>query len=53
VTALLGGPAATKANSLAQFLLGLPDEVGKAIQNANPNSLRWTTWSMFVRIAGR
>ncbi|MGA2329153.1 MAG: TonB-dependent receptor [Bryobacteraceae bacterium] len=49
VTALSGGAAANKANTLAQFLLGLPDEVGKAVQNANPNSLRWKTWSMYVR----
>ncbi len=49
VTALLGGPAANKTNSVAQFLLGLPDEVGKAVQNNNPNSLRWTTWSMYIR----
>jgi hypothetical protein len=51
VTALTGGggKAANKANSLAQFLLGLPDEVGKAVQNSNPNSLRWHTWSMYAR----
>jgi len=49
VTALLGGPAANKANSLAQFLLGLPNEVGKAVQNAIPNSLRWKTWSAYGR----
>ena len=51
VTALnaTGAPAANKANSLAQYLLGLPNEVGKAVQNANPNSLRWNTWSAYVR----
>ncbi|MBV9401897.1 MAG: carboxypeptidase regulatory-like domain-containing protein [Bryobacterales bacterium] len=49
VTALLGGPAGAKANSLADFLLGLPNEVGKAVQNSNPNSLRWRTWSWYVR----
>lgn len=51
VTALnaTGAPAATKANSLAQYLLGLPNEVGKAVQNANPNSLRWNTWSAYAR----
>ncbi|MGC9970627.1 MAG: TonB-dependent receptor [Bryobacteraceae bacterium] len=49
VTALSGAASANKANSLAQFLLGLPEEVGKAVQNANPNSLRWKTWSMYVR----
>lgn len=49
VTALRGGVAANKANSLAQFLLGLPDRVGKVIQNSNPNSLRFRTWSMYAR----
>jgi hypothetical protein len=50
VTALATlGAAANKANSLADFLLGLPAEVGKAVQNANPNSLRWKTWSAYVR----
>ncbi len=49
VTALNGGPAANKANSMAQFLLGLPDRVGKVVQNSNPNSLRFKTWSWYVR----
>jgi len=49
VTALLGGPAANQVNSAAQFLLGLPEEVGKAVQNSNPNSLRWKTWSLYIR----
>ena len=46
---LTGAPAANKANSLAQYLLGFPNEVGKAVQNANPNSLRWNTWSGYAR----
>jgi hypothetical protein len=49
MTALLGGVAANKINTLADFLLGLPTEVGKAVQNANPNSLRWQTWSWYIR----
>jgi hypothetical protein len=51
ITALnaTGAPAANKANSLAQYLLGVPNEVGKAVQNANPNSLRWNTWSAYGR----
>ncbi len=36
-------------NSYAQFLLGLPDQVGKAVQNENPNSLRWSQWALYVR----
>lgn len=51
VTALKGGAASTKDNSMAQFLLGLPDEVGKAVQVAVPNSLRWQTYSMYARDA--
>jgi hypothetical protein len=49
VTALYDGPSANKANSLAQFLLGFPDEAGKAVQNANPNSLRFRTWSFYIK----
>jgi hypothetical protein len=49
VTALSGGPAANKANTLAQFLLGLPDRVGRVSQLSNPNSLRWHTWSVYAR----
>jgi hypothetical protein len=49
VTALNGGPNANKANSLAQLLLGVPDRVGKVVQNSNPNSLRWKTWSAYAR----
>jgi len=49
VTALNGGPSANGANSVADYLLGLPTEVGKAVQNANPNSLRWKTWAMYIR----
>lgn len=49
VTALNGGPAVNKANSLAELLLGLPDRVGKVVQTSNPNSLRWKTWSAYAR----
>jgi len=49
VTALSGGPAANKANALAQYLLGIADRSGKVIQNSNPNSLRWHTWSAYAR----
>jgi Carboxypeptidase regulatory-like domain/TonB dependent receptor len=48
-TTITGGPAASPANSLAQFLLGFPNEVGKAVQNTNPNSLRWQTWAAYAR----
>ncbi|MBO0857029.1 MAG: TonB-dependent receptor [Chloracidobacterium sp.] len=49
VTALNGGATANKANSLADFLLGLPSEAGKAVQNANPNSIRFRTLSAYAR----
>ena len=49
VTALSGGPAASRVNAVAQYLLGLPDRSGKVIQNSTPNSLRWHTWSAYVR----
>jgi hypothetical protein len=53
VTALnkTGAAASTPTNSMAQFLLGLPDEVGRADQVANPNSLRWQTYSFYARDA--
>lgn len=46
---LAGAPAANKANVLAQYLLGFPNEVGKAVPNVNPNSLRWNTLSVYLR----
>jgi hypothetical protein len=51
VTALnaTGAPAANYVNSLAQFLLGLPDEVGKAVQNIDPIGIRWRTLSLYAR----
>jgi Carboxypeptidase regulatory-like domain/TonB dependent receptor len=36
-------------NSLAQFLLGLPERDGKVVQNINPNALRFTTWAGYAR----
>lgn len=53
LTALKGGAAVnangTPANSWAQFLLGDPSHVGKITQFQNPNSLRFSTWSMYAR----
>ncbi len=49
VTALSGGPAASRVNAVAQYLLGLSDRSGKVVQNSNPNALRWHTWSAYVR----
>jgi outer membrane receptor protein involved in Fe transport len=36
VTALSGGASPTSANSIAQFLLGLPDSLGKSYQYEDP-----------------
>jgi len=61
ITALKGGPAninsdpagatlpASPANSWAQFLLGYPSETGKVTQFTDPNSLRFSTWSLYAR----
>lgn len=51
VTALnaSGAPAPNYVNSLSDFLLGLPDRVGIAIQNVDPNSLRWRSWAGYAR----
>jgi len=51
VTALnaTGAPAANFVNSLADFLLGFPYESGIAIQNINPNSLRWRSFAWYAR----
>lgn len=42
-------PGAAQYNSFADFLLGLPDEVGKATQNLNPIALRWSQWGWYGR----
>ena len=42
-------PTDSQFNSFAAFLLGLPDDVGKAVQNANTIALRWSTWAWYVR----
>jgi Carboxypeptidase regulatory-like domain/TonB dependent receptor len=49
VTSLNGGAAANRANSLADFLLGLSSRSGKSVQNSIPNSLRFRTWSAYAR----
>lgn len=48
-TELAGQPTNAQFNSYADFLLGLPDEVGKATQNLDPNSLRWSQWGWYAR----
>lgn len=42
VTSLNGGPAPTVANAFAQFLLGLPDSLGKSYQYLDPmTGIEW------------
>jgi outer membrane receptor protein involved in Fe transport len=42
VTSLKGGASSTSANSFAQFLLGLPDSLGKSYQYLDPiTALEW------------
>jgi len=42
-------PSNLQYASYADFLLGLPDEVGKAVQNVDPIALRWNTWAWYAR----
>jgi hypothetical protein len=49
ITALNGGEAANQYNALAQLLLGFPSRVGIAVQFINPNAIRWSTWSWYIR----
>ncbi len=45
----LQGTTATWFNSWADYMLGLPSATGKARALFNPNALRWTQWSWYVR----
>jgi len=45
----LPGTTPTWFNSVADFLLGLPDETGKAYLLFNPVGLRWNQWAWYVR----
>jgi hypothetical protein len=42
-------PTTTQYNSYADFLLGLPDETGSAIQQVDPIAIRWTTFAAYFR----
>ncbi len=52
---ILTGCTATDApknlqwNSYADFLLGLPWQDGKAVQDTNPIALRWFEWDVYAR----
>jgi hypothetical protein len=49
LTALRGGAAPTLYNSFADFLLGLPQGMGKDLQFVNPASVRMPSWGLYAR----
>ncbi len=49
LTALQGGAAPTLYNGWADFLLGLPQSMGKDLQNINPAAVRMPGWGIYVR----
>jgi hypothetical protein len=42
-------PTTLQFASYAEFLLGLPESLGKTIQNVDPIALRWSQWAWYVR----
>lgn len=49
LTALRGGAAPTLYNGWADFLLGLPQAMGKDLQNINPAAVRMPGWGIYAR----
>src|SRR5262245_9261771 len=49
LTALQGGAAPTLYNGWADFLLGLPQSMGKDLQNINPAAVRMPGWGIYAR----
>ena len=49
LTALNGGASPNMYNAFADFLLGLPQSMGKDLQFVNPASVRMPSWGMYVR----
>jgi hypothetical protein len=49
LTALRGGASPTQYNSWADFLLGLPQAMGKDLQYVNPSAVRMPSWGIYVR----
>jgi hypothetical protein len=45
----LAGTTPTWFNSVADFLLGLPSQTGKAYLLFNPVALRWNQWALYAR----
>lgn len=49
LTSLKGGPSTNSYNSFADFLLGLPQAMGKDTQFLNPGTLRESVWAFYAR----
>ncbi|MEO6723959.1 MAG: TonB-dependent receptor, partial [Blastocatellia bacterium] len=49
LTALRGGAAPTLYNGFADFLLGLPQSLGKDLQFINPAAVRMPSWGFYGR----
>jgi hypothetical protein len=49
LTSLNGGAAPTLYNGLADFLLGLPQSMGKDLQYINPAAVRMPSWGFYAR----
>ena len=49
LTSLRGGPGPTLYNGFADFLLGLPQSMGKDLQFINPASVRMPSWGVYAR----
>ncbi len=49
LTSLQGGSAPTLYNGWADFLLGLPQSMGKDLQNINPAAVRMPGWGFYAR----
>ncbi|MCC6535937.1 MAG: TonB-dependent receptor, partial [Bryobacterales bacterium] len=49
VTSLRGGPAPGQFNGWADFLLGMPNAMGKDVQYINPAAVRMPGWGFYAR----
>ena len=49
LTALRGGASPTQFNGWADFLLGLPQAMGKDLQYINPAAVRMPSWGIYAR----
>ena len=49
LTSLNGGPATQSFNSMADFLLGLPQSMGKDLQYLNPATVRMPSYGFYIR----